>query len=199
MKRREFLGVGVATAALTVAGPASALVRTERNAIVVFDSRFAEAQRFATVASQQNGLSTFAFAGDATALWHDRLVDTLARGSSVIGITAAGARFCMQLMANPGTRFIHHVTHPAETSQHDCWAGAIGVDRELLCAPAWPDEAARIAVRQALAATGRPVSPAVSRSYPAANLPAAAHLESWVLAPAPAALRGNRLLADWNS
>lgn len=198
MKRREFLGAGVATAALTVAGPASANAQRARNAIVVFDSRFEEAKHFAAVATQQHGLAAFAFAGDATALWHDEVIGALARGTNVVGITAAGARFCMQLMAAPGTRFVHHVTHATSTT-HQCWTGEASVDRELRCATAWPDEAARIAVRQALSAPERAITPAPAHAYPAAHLPAADYLESWVLAPAPAALRGNRILADWIS
>lgn len=199
MKRREFLGAGAVTAALTMAGTASAMTGGRRDALVVFDSRFEEARRFAHVATEKHGLRAFGFTEDATALWHDQLVGALSQGTSVIGLTAGGARFCLHLMAGPGMRLVHHVTHTAAASQHVCWTGEKGTDQELRCAPAWPDQAVRIAVRQAIKTPGLKASLAVSRQYPGYRLPAAEHLESWLLAPAPAALRGPRPFADWIS
>lgn len=192
MNRREFLGAGVATAALMLAGPVSAMEDRRRDALVVFDSRFAEARLFANVAAAEYGLRTFDFAGDATALWHDHLVNALNQGTFVIGLTAGGARFCVQLMAGPGMRIAHHITHAAGASvpQHACWKGENGADQELRCASAWPEQAARIAVRRVALATDLASSPAIMRQYPAYHLPAADHLESWVLAPATAAMRG---------
>ncbi len=203
MNRRQFLGVGVATAAVTVAGSVSAMTRLRTDAVVVFDSRFEEAHRFAAIATQQYGLRAFSFAGDATALWHEHLSKALTHGTSVIGLTAGGARFCLQLMASPGVRCAHHVSHTVSTSvpRHVCWRGGKGTDHELLCAAsAWPDQAARVAVRRAIETPGHRIDPEISRQYPAYRLPAADCLESWVLAPAPAAMRsGNLLFSERNS
>ncbi len=199
MNRREFLGSGVATAALTLAGPVSAMPERRRDALVVFDSRFAEARLFASVAAEEYGLRTFGFVEDATALWHDHLVSALNQGSFVIGLTAGGARFCVHLMAGPGMRIAHHITHAAGTSvpQHACWTGKNGADQELRCASVWPEQAARIAVRRVTMATDLASSLTISRQYPAYHLPAADHLESWVLAPATAAMRsGARFLEE---
>ena len=199
MNRREFLGAGVATAALTLSAPARAMPERRRDALVVFDMRFAEARVFANVAAAEHGLRTFAFCGDATALWHDELFSALNHGSFIIGLTAGGARFCAQLMAGPGVRITHHVTHTAvgPYPQHACWTAESGVDQELRCASVWPEQAARIAFRRVAMATDLARSPTISRQYPAYHLPAADHLESWVLAPATAAMRsGARLLEE---
>lgn len=199
MDRREFLGVGASTAALTMAGPVSAMIGRRMNALVVYDSRFDEGRRFAEAAAREHGLRAICFAGDASALWHGQLLEALSGGTTVIGLTAGGARFCLQLLAGPGMRFVHHITHAPMTLQHVCWTGDKGADQEMRCAPAWPEQAARIAMRQSVQATGATSRPSVSRAYPAHRLPAADHLESWVLAPAPAALRGNGPFADWKS
>jgi hypothetical protein len=199
--RREFLGASITAAAVTVAAPARAMAAQGAEAVVIFDTRFEEATRFAAVMSR-HGLRTFGFAGDATALWHNELVKALGRGKAVIGLTAGGARFCLQLMASPGIRCIHHVTHAASSlgQQHACWTGEKGTDQELRCAQSWPEKAAVVAIRQAIHAPLRPVNLTISRKFPAHQLPAAEHLESWVLAPARAAMRDDHpLFPEWNS
>ncbi|QGY79274.1 hypothetical protein [Sphingorhabdus lacus] len=201
MNRRMFLGTGIATAAVTMAGSARATIAPRRDAVVVFDTRFEAARRFAAEAEAQQGLRTFGFAGDATTLWHDCLAKALNNGQAVIGLTAGGARFCLQLMASPGIRCIHHVTHsaPTLTSQHVCWTGEKSVDQELRCAPSWPEHAALVAIKKAFRTQGGPVDPVVSGRYPTHQLPDEDHLESWVFAPAAAAMRGGaRLFSEWN-
>lgn len=201
MDRREFLGASITAAAVTVAAPARAMAARGGEAVVIFDTRFEEATRFAAV-MKKHGLRTFAFAGDATALWHNQLVDALGRGKAVIGLTAGGARFCLQLMASPGIRCVHHVTHAATTlgQQHACWTGEKGTEQDLRCAASWPETAAVLAIWQAIHAPRRPVNLPISRKFPAYQLPAAEHLESWVLAPAPAAMCNDRpLFVEWNS
>lgn len=199
VNRREFIGVSAASAAWALAEPAIALTEPRTDAIVIFDARFKEARRFAAIATEQYRLRAFSFVEDATALWHDQLVNALNKGTSLIGLTAGGARFCLQLMAGPGMRFVHHVTHTASATAHDCWIGEVSTDRELRCATAWPDQAAKIAIRHAVATSRREVGPTMSSQYPTFRLPAAEQLESWALAPAPAALRDNRPFSEWNS
>lgn len=202
MNRREFLGTGLATAAVTMAGSAGATIAPGMDAVVVFDTRFEAARRFSAEVVAQQGLRTFGFAGDATAVWHDCLVKALNNGQAVIGLTAGGARFCLQLMASPGIRCVHHVTHsaPTPTSQHVCWAGEKSVDQELRCAPSWPEHAALVAIKRAFHTQNGPVEPVISGRYPTHHLPDEGHLESWVLAPAAAAMRGrSRLFSEWNS
>lgn len=203
MYRRQFLRVGVATAAIGIAGPINAVPVRRTDTIVIFDSRFEEARRFAAAATEQHGLRAFGFAGDATDLWHGQLTVALTAGKFVIGLTAGGARFCMQLMAGPGVRCIHHVTHtgPVGAAQHVCWAGEQNIDAEALkCGSAWPEQAALMAIRQPLETEARPNAKRMSHGYPAHHLPSPDHLESWVLAPPTAARRdGNGLFADWNN
>lgn len=201
MNRREFLGAGVVTAAMTAAGPANAIAVGRRDAIVVFDNRFEEARRFAAAARGRYGLPAFGFSGDATSLWHDTLASALGEGQAVIGLTAGGTRFCLQLLSGPGIRITHHVTHTIEAlaPKHVCWTGVDDVGSELHCAPAWPELAAQIAFRRVIEAPRPRVDRAASREYPAYRLPAAQELESWVLAPAAAMRRtDSQQFAEWN-
>lgn len=186
--------MGAAGAALTLASPAGALSTRRRNALVIYDSRFAEARHFARIAADDHKLLTLSFAGDATGLWYDQLTGALDNGTFVIGLTAGGARFCVQLMAAPGARVTHHVTHTnlASAAAHACWTGDHLAEQELRCASAWPEQAARIALRHSIAVPAGGGRQPTSRDYPAHLLQAEDHLESWVLAPAPAAMRGAR-------
>jgi hypothetical protein len=161
------------------------------SAVVVIDTRFEQALRFADAATRHYGLRVLGFAVDATALWHERLVPELSKGNAVIGLTAGGVRFCLQLMAGPGVRCVHHVTHTGSgpMPDHVCWTGQHGLDQDLRCAQDWPEQAARIAADQAMFPLARRIEPAAARTYPAYRLPDAEHLESWVFAPAPAAAR----------
>lgn len=170
MNRRQFIGSGslaLAAGAVSSVALVGAGGDTFRTANVVFDNRFPEARAFGANAAGR-GMTALAFITDPTELWHDRLRPDLLAGIPIIGMSTAGVRFCLELMAGTDGRLTHLARHDGDRAQP---AARI---------PAWVAAAFGLASEQAECGNrGERTRP---MSHPC-HQPAHGEFETWALVP----------------